>query len=40
MNNDFRPIDYIERTKRYYKALGYGKPYNWARFETVPLNPL
>jgi hypothetical protein len=24
------PIAYIERTRSYYQALGYGAPYEWA----------
>ncbi|WP_285673156.1 glycine reductase [Paralimibaculum aggregatum] len=34
------PIRYIERTRSYYAALGYGAPYRWARFETVPFLPV
>ena len=34
------PIPYIERTRAYYQALGYGAPYAWARFEDVPFHPL
>lgn len=30
------PIAYIQRTRAYYLALGYGAPYVWARFEDVP----
>jgi len=33
---DTDPVEYISRTRRYYQALGYGKPYNWARFDSVP----
>jgi len=31
-----KPVEYIKRTRRYYQALGYGKPYDWAHFESVP----
>jgi hypothetical protein len=34
------PIPYIERTRSYYLALGYGNPYRWARHEEVPFTPL
>lgn len=30
------PLNYIERIREYYQILGYGKPYEWAHFETVP----
>ncbi len=30
------PIRYIERTRRYYRALGYTKDYVWARHDDVP----
>ncbi|MEM6944074.1 MAG: glycine reductase, partial [Pseudomonadota bacterium] len=33
------PIAYMERTRRYYQALGYGAPYGWARFDEVPFAP-
>lgn len=36
MTVDAGPIEYIKRTRRYYEALGYDKPYSWARFESVP----
>ncbi len=36
MDNYSNPIEYIKRTERYYQALGYGNPYQWACFETVP----
>jgi hypothetical protein len=35
-----RPIAYIERTREYYLALGYGNPYVWARYDDVPFQPL
>ncbi|HUP06942.1 MAG TPA: reductase [Caldimonas sp.] len=30
------PVPYLERTRRYYQALGYGEPYRWAHHATVP----
>ncbi|MGH6715386.1 MAG: glycine reductase [Bradyrhizobium sp.] len=34
------PISYMERTRRYYRALGYANDYKWARFDDVPFTPL
>jgi D-proline reductase (dithiol) PrdB len=34
------PIAYIERTRAYYLALGYGNPYAWAHYDDVPFQPL
>ena len=34
------PIAYLERTRRYYQALGYGAPYEWAQHVDVPFQPL
>jgi hypothetical protein len=34
------PIPYLERTRSYYLALGYGNPYRWARHDEVPFTPL
>jgi hypothetical protein len=34
------PIDYIPRIRSYYAGLGYGAPYEWARFDTVPFTRL
>jgi len=34
------PIRYIERTRRYYAALGYTEPYRWAQHEGAPFQPL
>lgn len=31
---------YIDRTREYYRALGYDKPYRWASFEDVPFAEL
>src|SRR3989475_7993740 len=37
---DDAPIPYMQRTRDYYLALGYGNPYRWARFDEVPFTPL
>ena len=34
------PVAYMERTRRYYAAQAFEKPYRWARFEDVPFAPL
>jgi hypothetical protein len=34
------PIAYIERTRSWYLALGYGNPYVWAHYDDVPFQPL
>jgi D-proline reductase (dithiol) PrdB len=34
------PIAYIERTRSYYQALGYGAPYQWAQHTSVPFHRL
>lgn len=31
-----RAISYIDRSRNYYQAHGYDKPYRWASFPTVP----
>ena len=33
-------VRYIERTKAYYQAEGYDKPYQWANYDDVPFTPL
>jgi glycine/betaine/sarcosine/D-proline reductase family selenoprotein B len=33
------PIPYLQRTRDYYQALGYGVPYEWARYADVPFQP-
>lgn len=33
-------VRYIERTRDYYRALGYAKDYVWARFDAVPFTRL
>ena len=30
------PVGYMERTRLYYRALGYDKDYVWAKFDDVP----
>ena len=37
---DDLPIPYLERTRGYYLALGYGNPYQWAHHRDVPFKPL
>lgn len=34
------PVPYMRRTRDYYLALGYGPPYEWARYAQVPFHPL
>lgn len=34
------PVPYMERTRQYYRALGYTKDYVWAMFDDVPFTPL
>lgn len=38
--DDDKPIPYIERTRDWYLALGYGNPYRWAHYATVPFQQL
>jgi D-proline reductase (dithiol) PrdB len=38
--NDDAPIRYVERTRDWYLALGYGNPYRYAQFDEVPFQPL
>jgi D-proline reductase (dithiol) PrdB len=38
--DDDVPIPYMQRTRDYYLALGYGNPYRWAHFSDVPFVPL
>jgi len=33
------PIPYLQRTRDYYRALGYGAPYEWAHYVDVPFHP-
>ena len=30
------PVGYMERTRRYYRALGYNNDYNWSHYDDVP----
>src|SRR5438105_4812347 len=34
------PVPYLQRTRSYYQALGYGAPYEWAHFAEVPFRRL
>lgn len=34
------PIAYMQRTRDWYLALGYGNPYRWAHHDRVPFQPL
>lgn len=34
------PIPYRHRIGSYYQTLGYGKPYHWAQYTSVPFTPL
>jgi hypothetical protein len=41
MGAHHRPhVRYVERTREYYAAQGYEKPYRWARYADVPFAPL
>ena len=33
------PVPYMERTRHYYRALGYTTDYRWATFDHVPFTP-
>lgn len=33
-------VRYMDRSRDYYAAQGYAKPYRWARYDTVPFAPL
>ena len=35
-----RPIAYMQRTRDWYFALGYGNPYVWAHYTDAPFQPL
>ena len=35
-----QPVDYMARTRRYYEAQGFEKPYVWAQFDDVPFSVL
>ena len=34
------PVPYMHRTRTYYQALGYERPYRWAQYVDVPFQPL
>jgi D-proline reductase (dithiol) PrdB len=34
------PIPYMQRTRDYYKAIGYTTPYRWAHYVDAPFQPL
>jgi hypothetical protein len=36
MSSADEPVGYMERTRHYYRALGYDRDYVWARFDQVP----
>jgi D-proline reductase (dithiol) PrdB len=38
--NSDTPIPYLQRTRSYYQALGYGAPYEWAHHADVPFQCL
>jgi D-proline reductase (dithiol) PrdB len=40
LTDDEGPIRYIERTRRWYEALGYGEHYRWAHHVDVAFRPL
>jgi len=40
MTRQDQPLEYIKRTRRYYEALGYGKPYDWASYPHTPFTAL
>jgi hypothetical protein len=33
------PVPYMDRTRHYYRALGYASDYRWASFDDVPFTP-
>jgi D-proline reductase (dithiol) PrdB len=35
-----KPTSYMQRTRDWYLALGYGNPYRWAHYIDVPFQPL
>jgi hypothetical protein len=34
------PVKYMDRTRHYYRALGYTRDYIWATFNDVPFSQL
>ena len=39
-NPTTEPVDYMQRMRDYYLALGYNNPYQWAYHESVPFHAL
>lgn len=35
-----QPVQYMDRTRRYYEAQGFDRAYQWAQFDDVPFQPL
>ena len=33
-------VSYIDKSREYYAASGYERPYRWARYDDVPFSPL
>jgi hypothetical protein len=33
-------VRYIDKTREYYRAEGYDRPYRWAHFDVIPFTPL
>lgn len=40
MNASFEPVRYMDRSRAYYEAQGYERPYVWAHFDDVPFAQL
>ena len=40
MDDPGQPVGYMERTRRYYRALGYKADYTWAHHEDAPFTRL
>ena len=38
--DDDKPTSYMQRTRDWYLALGFGNPYRWAHYLEVPFQPL
>jgi hypothetical protein len=38
MDSTDEPVPYMERTRQYYRALGYAKDYVWAHHDDVPFS--
>lgn len=34
------PVDYMERSRLFYEAQGFDRPYQWAHFEDIPFHVL